>query len=72
MLRSGVKFAGQNEVLAQYRRVPQSLSANKFNAMKRTWYHYREIEKLSVPKSVECMIGWAWHASLKRIYFRKK
>ena len=72
MLRNGVKFTGQNEVLAQYRRVPQSLSANKFNAMKRTWYLYRGIERLSVPKSVWCMIGWAWHASLKRIYFKKK
>lgn len=72
MLRGGVKFVGQNEVLAQYRRVPQSLSANKFNAIKRTWYLYRGVEKLSVPKSVRCMIGWAWHASLKRIYFRKK
>ena len=71
MLRNGVKFAGQNEVLAQYRRVPQSLSANKFKAMKRTWYLYRGIEKLSVLKSVWCLIGWAWHASLKRIYFRK-
>jgi teichuronic acid biosynthesis glycosyltransferase TuaG len=71
MLRNGVKFVGQNEVLAQYRRVPQSLSANKLNAIKRTWYLYRGVEKLSVPKSVWCMMGWAWHASLKRIYFTR-
>lgn len=71
MLRNGVKFFGQNEVLAQYRRVPQSLSANKLNAMKRTWYLYRGVEKLSVPKSLWCLIGWAWHASLKRIYIGK-
>lgn len=71
MLRNGVKFFGQNEVLAQYRRVPQSLSANKLNAMKRTWYLYRGVEKLSVPKSIWCLIGWAWHASLKRIYIGK-
>lgn len=71
MLRNGVKFFGQNEVLAQYRRVPQSLSANKLNAMKRTWYLYRGVEKLSVTKSLRCLIGWAWHASLKRIYVRK-
>jgi teichuronic acid biosynthesis glycosyltransferase TuaG len=72
MLRNGVKFVGQNDVLAQYRRVPQSLSANKFNAMKRTWYLYRGIEKLSVFKSAWCLIGWAWHASLKRIYIKKR
>lgn len=71
MLRNGVKFVGQNEVLAQYRRVPQSLSANKLNAIKRTWYLYRGVEKLSVPKSLWCLIGWAWHASLKRIYIGK-
>jgi len=72
MLRNGVKFVGQNEVLAQYRRVPQSLSSNKLNAIKRTWYLYRGVEKLSIPRSLWCMIGWAWHASLKRIYFKKK
>lgn len=71
MLRNGVKFVGQNEVLAQYRRVPQSLSANKFLAMKRTWYLYRGIEHLSIPKSVFCLIGWAYHASIKRIYLKK-
>lgn len=71
LLRNGVPFTGQNEVLAQYRRVPQSLSANKLSAMKRTWYLYRGVEKLSVGKSVRCLLGWAWHASLKRIYIGK-
>lgn len=70
MLRNGVKFVGQNEVLAQYRRVPQSLSANKFSAMKRTWYLYRGVEHLSIPKSIFCLIGWAYHASIKRIYLK--
>jgi len=71
MLRNGVKFTGQNEVLAQYRRVPQSLSANKFSAMKRTWYLYRGVEHLSIPKSLVCLAGWAYHASIKRIYIGK-
>ena len=71
LLRNGVKFTGQNEVLAQYRRVPRSLSANKFSAMKRTWYLYRGVEKLSLFKSCFCMMGWAYHASLKRIYIRR-
>ena len=72
MLRNGVKFVGQNEVLAQYRRVPHSLSANKLSALKRTWYLYRGVEHLSVPKSVVCLIGWAYHASVKRIYIKNK
>lgn len=71
MLRNDVKFMGQNEVLAKYRRVPNSLSANKLNAIKRTWHLYRGVEKLSAPKSFWCLLGWAWHASLKRIYIRK-
>lgn len=68
MLKNGVVFCGQNEVLAKYRVVTNSLSANKFQAMKRTWNIYRDIEHLSIPKSVWCLMGWAYHASLKRIY----
>lgn len=70
MLRNNVKFVGQNEVLAKYRRVPQSLSSNKLAALKRTWYLYRGVEKLPLIKSIWCLVGWAWHASLKRIYIR--
>ncbi len=71
MLKNGVVFIGQNEVLAQYRRVSQSLSANKLSAMKRTWKMYRDVEHLSVPKSLWCLVGWAWNASKKRIYLNK-
>lgn len=72
LLKNGVTFIGQNEVLAQYRRAPQSLSSNKLSAMKRTWYLYRGVENLSLIKSVWCLMGWAYHASIKRIYFGKK
>ena len=71
MLKNGVVFTGQNEVLAQYRKTPKSLSSNKFKAMQRTWKMYRDVEKLSVLKSLWCMAGWAYHASIKRIYIRK-
>lgn len=71
LLKNGVEFRGQNEVLAYYRRVPQSLSSNKLQAMKRTWHLYRKIEHLSLPKSVYCLVGWAYHASIKRIYLKK-
>lgn len=72
MLKNGVVFKGQNEVLARYRRVSHSLSSNKFNAMKRTWKIYRDIEKLNVFYSFWCLTGWAWNASKKRIYIGKK
>ncbi len=71
MLRNGVVFKGQNETLSIYRRVPQSLSSNKFVAMKRTWYLYRNVEKLSLPKSLYCLLGWGFNASLRRIYLKK-
>lgn len=71
LLRNGVKFHGQHEILAQYRRVPQSLSANKFNALKRTWYLYRGVEGLSLPKSLRCLVGWSFHASIRRIYIER-
>lgn len=72
MLKNGVKFNGQNEVLAAYRRVNNSLSSNKLNALKRTWYLYRGVEKLSIFKSIRCIFGWAYHASIKRIYLKNK
>ncbi len=71
MLKNGVVFTGQNEVLAIYRRVSQSLSANKLTAMKRTWNLYRKVENLNVVYSLWCLIGWAWNASKKRIYLNK-
>jgi len=71
ILRSGITFHGQNEVLAAYRRVPTSLSANKFRAMQRTWNIYRNVEKLPLPYAVWCQICHAWHASMKRIYAGK-
>ena len=71
VLRSGVVFYGQNEVLAVYRRVPTSLSANKLKAMKRTWNVYRNLEHLSLPYAIWCQICHAYYASKKRIYIRK-
>ena len=69
LLKNGIPFKGQNEVLASYRRAPQSLSSNKLQAMKRTWHMYRQVEHLSLWKSICCLAGWAFHASLKRIYW---
>ena len=71
ILRSGVTFYGQNEVLASYRRVPTSLSANKFVAMQRTWNIYRNLEKLPLLHALWCQVCHAYHASIKRIYVGK-
>jgi teichuronic acid biosynthesis glycosyltransferase TuaG len=71
LLRNGIVFRGQNETLAQYRRTPNSLSSNKYYAIKRTWHLYRSVEQLSLLKSCWYLIAWAYHASLKRIYICK-
>lgn len=57
--------------LSFYRVMPNSLSSNKFKAIKTNWYWYRKIEKLSVLKSIYCFIGYAFNAIKKRIYFKK-
>ena len=71
ILRSGILFHGQPEVLAAYRRVSTSLSANKFRAFKRTWHIYRQVEQLPFVYAVWCQVSYAYHACLKRIYAEK-
>lgn len=60
------------ENLSYYRVVKNSLSSNKFKAIKMNWYWYRRIEKLSLLKSVYCFLGYAFNAIKKRIYLNKK
>lgn len=70
ILKKGHHCYGLNENLASYRRVSNSLSSNKFKAVKGTWYLYREVEGLSLFKSCYSFIGYAWNACKKRIYIK--
>lgn len=67
IMKQGYQAYGLDEVLAIYRRPPQSLSSNKCEAVKRIWYLYRNCEKLSFPKSLFCLFFWALRATLRRI-----
>ena len=67
LLRSGYTAHGMDEVLTIYRRPARSLSSNKFKAIWRIWCLYRREEKLSIIKSVYCLIFWAFRATLRRI-----
>ena len=58
------------ENLSYYRVVSNSLSSNKFKAMKMNWYWYRKIEKLPLWKAGYCFVGYAYNAVKKRIYFK--
>ena len=52
ILRSGFVAYGLNENLAIYRRPAKSLSSNKFVAIQRIWFLYRNIADLSIPESL--------------------
>lgn len=67
ILRAGYEARGFNEVLAVYRRPAKSLSSNKLEAIKRIWYLYRKVEKLSLWTSLVCFVGWAFRATIRRI-----
>lgn len=68
ILKTGVTARGLDELLVVYRRpAGQSLSSNKWTAVKRIWGLYREVAGLSVPAALLCLIGWARRASLRRI-----
>ncbi|MBY8100659.1 glycosyltransferase [Vibrio fluvialis] len=66
LLKTGVKAYPMNEVLTQYRILPNSISRNKFKKAKRQWQIYREIEKLPLFKSIECFCYYAWRAVFRK------
>ena len=67
ILKAGHIAYGYPEVTAIYRRPAESLSSNKGEAIKRIWYLYRKVEKLSFITSVWCFVGWALRATLRRL-----
>ena len=70
ILKLGFNCYEVPENLSYYRVVSNSLSSNKFKAVKGTWYLYRKIEKLSFFKSCYCFIGYAFNGVKKRIYIK--
>lgn len=67
ILRAGYTAYGYPEVTTIYRRPPKSLSSNKGKAIQRIWYLYRKVERLSLPVSAVCFIGWAVRATVRRL-----
>lgn len=72
VLKAGYECYGLDEILAEYRRAENSLSSNKFKAVKGTWSLYRDIEHLSLPFSCYCFVRYAFLAVWKRVYIGKK
>lgn len=67
ILRNGHLAYGLNENMVKYRRVANSLSSNKLEAIRRIWNLYRKAEKLSVIYSAYNFVFWAIRAVLRRI-----
>lgn len=62
------KYAyGIYDDLVYYRLVGNSISSNKFKALRRTWNTYRNIEKLSLPKSIYVFCFYVFNAIKKRV-----
>lgn len=72
ILQSGITACGLDQLLVIYRRPAHSLSANKGKAVKRIWGLYRQIAGLGVLASAYYMIGWAFHATMRRVIKDKK
>ena len=70
LLKAGHDCHEVPENLSYYRVVANSLSSNKFKAVKMNWYWYRNIEKLPLWKTCYCFIGYAFNAVKKRIYLK--
>ena len=54
------------DVLTHYRILPNSISRNKIKKAKRQWQIYRQIEGLSLTKSIECFCFYAWRAVFRK------
>ncbi len=67
ILKNGHLAYGLNENLVKYRRVANSLSSNKLEAVRRIWNLYRKSEKLSLIYSAYNLCFWAVRAVLRRI-----
>ncbi|MEC1719115.1 glycosyltransferase family 2 protein [Schinkia azotoformans] len=68
LLQKGNIAYGLNENLAEYRLVNGSLSNNKFKALKRQWFNYRHVIKLSLLK---CIYYYLWYIfnNVRKYYF---
>lgn len=67
VLRTGVIAIGLNESLSYYRRSTNTLSSNKFKALKRTWNLYRNVEKLGLFYSIYNFVWYVFNAIKRRV-----
>lgn len=67
LLKRGHKAFGIKRVLASYRIRDDSISANKFKAIKRVWFLYYRLERLGLLKSIYYFTLYIINAIKKRL-----
>lgn len=67
IMRKGIKAYPMDEVLYLYRIRNDGASSHRFKMVKSVWRVYRKQEKLSLPKSVVCFVGYVFNAIKKRL-----
>lgn len=67
ILKDGETAYGLNEVLSYYRRSTDTLSANKFVAVQRTWALYRKHQKFNLLYSIYCFCWYLYNATARRV-----
>lgn len=65
ILKKGYVAHGLKDDLLRYRVVGQSISRNKRRSALWVWKTYREVEGLSLPRSIWCFGNYAWRAYRK-------
>ena len=66
LLRTNINTVPLPRVLTKYRICSNSISRNKFKKARRQWQIYREVESLSLLKSLEFFCFYAFRAVFKR------
>ena len=68
ILRAGHKAYGLDQPLVIYRRPEESLSSDKKEAVRRIWNLYRNQEQLNLLSALWMLAGWAFRATIRRVF----
>lgn len=69
LMRFGYRAVACREILMDYRVVNGSRSSNKFKSAKYRWEIYRDVERLSLPRSAQAFLTYALHGMRKHRRF---
>lgn len=71
ILKTGVCAYGMDRALTIYRRPASSLSSNKKSSVKRLWNLLIRVAGCGKIAAFYHLLGWAFHATMRRIWFRR-